>query len=700
MTAQNRESMIWPGVINNKGKVAVMIGCKNIFKSLCSRIIVLTALVCLFAISSANAQLARSGIYTPQGFPNYGGGFNFGDVLGNNNNGNTGFGTVPFTYTGGTPNSVTTDDGHTTVIHGQGTGSSAYKTEGGNPPSNSTEPEDKSLLDKGIDAVKGIAEGISDYFQGWIDFIAAGMEEVKEAINNFIKGNNKEACSQSRMDDIYHKGCYSCKVLKSLLTAFLNGCRELETVAQEAGQKILLIGIILWIAFYIMKQVSSLKNIEPGAMVNDLLIMLFKVLFAWFAIKAGFELAIDFALVPLLSWGADFGSTMAQSIATAMNVSIVNQSDELVSSPAGFLPADFLNKMMALVASVDGTTSQHMKLGHMLICHSTHAGSWYVIPNLWTWLCGALIWCVGFFMTLAIVFYLVDMSFKMSLSLIALPIVAGLWPFGITSDRFVACIKIIFHAAGILIFLPLTASVAVILVDKALTVNSVGGIADLYQAVEDGDTDFISEKISIASTGFILLVFAYFYGLKVIGATVGEYVNVFFSDGVLGSTNPMHEKMTEAVALIKHQAGKVTSLGGDIAEHQGGKLFDKGTHAVGRKAASVTGSGMKVAGSSMKISGKAVKGATKATAAGINATGNLVGGGINAVLPGAGSVVQAGAKAAATAVEKSGEMAGNAIEKTGEAVKKAGETVKRVSRTAKQAAKAASKASSGGNNND
>ncbi len=303
-------------------------------------------------------------------------------------------------------------------------------------------------------------------------------------------------------------------------------------------------------------------------------------------------------------------------------------------------------------------------------------------------------------MTLAIVFYLVDMSFKMSLSLIALPIVAGLWPFGITSDRFVACIKIIFHAAGILIFLPLTASVAVILVDKALTVNSVGGIADLYQAVEDGDTDFISEKISIASTGFILLVFAYFYGLKVIGATVGEYVNVFFSDGVLGSTNTMHEKMTGAVALIKHQAGKVTSLGGDIAEHQGGKLFDKGTHAVGRKAASVTGSGMKVAGSSMKISGKAVKGATKATAAGINATGNLVGSGINAVLPGAGAVVQAGAKAAATAVEKSGEMAGNAIEKTGEAVKKAGETVKRVSRTAKQAAKAASKASSGGNNND
>ena len=395
---------------------------------------------------------------------------------------------------------------------------------------------------------------------------------------------SNEACAQSIMDNIYHNGCYACKVLKSLLSAFLNGCNELKDLSKEAGQKILLLGAILWIAFYIIKQVSSLKNIEPGAMINDMLMMLFKILGAYVVITVGIEIAVDFVLVPFLSWGAEFGSTLSQSIAAELQVNTVNQATEadMVTSSEGFLPAKFLNDVMNLVSSIDGVTSQHMKLGHMLICHSTHAGSWYVMPNFWTMLCGVLIWCAGFFMTLTIMFFLVDISFKLSLSLIALPIVTGLWPFGITGDRFVACIKMILNAAGILIFLALTTTIAMVLVDKALTFNTEGGIAELYKAIEDGDTDLISSKISLMSVGFILLLFAYFYGIKVIGTTVSEYVQTFFPDSALSNQNPMHERMVGKLAMIKTQANKIVSFGEDVVKHQTSQGLEKGARGLGK----------------------------------------------------------------------------------------------------------------------
>ena len=675
-----------------------------------------------------------SGTYGSQGWMALGGtasDFYFGGNPLETNNGNPIFNTGTFTFTSGPANSVTTGDGHTTVVQGQGTGSSAYKPTGENPPYNSDSESD------GGSFWSNLGDGIKSLWQTVMDFIDAGMKIAESIMDSFLQQSNKD-CAQPIMDKIYHNGCYACKIMKSLLSEFLRGCSMLEKVAQEAGIKILLIGTMLWIAFYIMKQVSSLKNIEPGAMINDLLIMMFKILGAYLAIKIGFKLAIDFVLVPFISWGAEFGSTLAQSIATKLEVSVVNQAaaEDMVTSPEGFLPAKFLNDIVTLVSSIDGVTSQHMKLGHMLICHSTHAGSWYVMPNFWTMLCGVLIWCAGFFMTLSIVFFLVDISFKLSLSLIALPIVTGLWPFGVTGDRFVACIKIILNAAGILIFLALTTSVAMILVDKALTVNSEGGIAELYKAIEDGDTDLISSKISLMSVGFILLIFSYFYGLKVIGATVNEYVQTFFPDGVLGGQTPMHDRMVGKLAMIKTQANRIVSFGEDVVKHQASQGLENGARGLGKfvrksvrkivkggsdgggsgsgggsggggsgnvagtglkaggKAASTAGSGMKVAGSGMKASGQAVEAGTKAAATGIKAAGSGVAAAGDALAPvtfGASAVVghavQAGAQAGATGIEAAGKAAGEALKKSGEAVKQAGEAVKQTGKTMEQAGK-------------
>ena len=115
------------------------------------------------------------------------------------------------------------------------------------------------------------------------------------------------------MDAIYKSGCYACDVVTALIGSFMNACTYLYDVAKEAGSKILWVGVMLWVAFYVLQQLSSLKNLEPSAMVNELLIMAFKVLGAYLVINAGIDFFISYAIVPFMNFGAQFGIAMLAS---------------------------------------------------------------------------------------------------------------------------------------------------------------------------------------------------------------------------------------------------------------------------------------------------------------------------------------------------------------------------------------------------
>ena len=502
----------------------------------------------------------------------------------NNNWGYTGIQTPTFNW----GNIVRTDQGSVTNIKNIGSGSSVYKPEPSDtgpstPFSDKTKNNEKDgILSSFGEFVSDAAGAIKNGLDSVGDAVKSGWEAIGNAAQSVMNlaveeakkllGYSNYSCRQDRMNKIYLNGCYSCTVIRELISAFLNGCAHLESVSKDAGKKILILGFILWIVFYVLKQISSWKNIEPAAMVNDMLIMAFKVLGAWVVIAAGYELCVDFVLVPFLQWGVDFGNTLLASIASASGVNMGGQPVETVSGPQGFLPASFLNELVKYVSAINEVTIQHMKLGHMIMCHSCHAGKWVIIPNLWLMLCGFAIWMAGLMMALAVMFYIVDMSFKLSIALIALPIVVGLWPFGITRDRFGACIKIILNAAGIFVFLAMTASVGLAVVAKAIDVGTAvdgigGGLQTLFTAVDEGNADLVADSLAFWSAPLLLMLFAYLFAIKTIGSTMNDYVDPFFSS-IVGGLSPMHHKLTQQLDLAKQKVTGVASLGYDIVRTQ------------------------------------------------------------------------------------------------------------------------------------
>ena len=458
----------------------------------------------------------------------------------------------------------------------------------------------------------------------WWSKMEAQVKPIKSDINKTYTNINKEyqklvsekgrratrknPCQTGFIDIIYGGGCHSCKVIKILMSTFINGCSVLEDVSKSAGTTILLFCFMLWIAFFVLQQLGSLKNIEPMDMVNKLLVMFFKVMCTYLVIQAGFDLLLNYLIVPVLQWGVDFGSIMLDAAVENIglnNTGVTVEQVEIMPDDENFLPGSLLNGMMDYLAKMNATITNHMKMGHMIACHARHKGritfmAFFHITDFATLLCGILIWIFGFIMAFAVVFYLFDAALKLAVALVLLPILIAFWPFQALRDKSMACVKMITNTAALFVFLSLTVSMGLVLVDKAVQIgdtirqekpeesimepeaNDVGMKA-LMAEIDDGNSQAVKDRFSLSSVAFALLIFTYLYAIKLIRSTIDDYVNKFFADELTGKIQELNRRVTGLAGIAGQRAKQITKgvVGGVAGKakqslHKAGhKVIDK-----------------------------------------------------------------------------------------------------------------------------
>lgn len=521
---------------------------------------------------------------------------------------------------------------------------------------------------------------------------ASNKEKEHETIGERADKSNAD-CSISDMQKMYQSTCYSCKIIMTLITTFMNACGKVYDLTREAGSKVLVIGSMLWLAAFALKLVSAFTNQEPMSILNTLLIFMFKVASAYIVINVGIGAIVDLFVNPLLLAGADYGLGLLQAanqgiIKVALTSNFTYNGTEVISPVV-------INKIMALTEGIDKTVSTNLVIGHALTCHSIHAGILEYtgglfgisvtirIPDIWIWLCGAAIWFCGFMLTLGIGYYLLDVCFKIGFCIMALPIVIGLWPFGPTSGKFTSCMSIIFRSAALFAFLALTTSYALSLISVSL-----GDLTTFYAKIQAGDAEWISNTFSITGAKFILIMFAYIYSIKMIGATVTGYVGKFFNDSTFGDASPMHMKATQMTAFVKNKVTQAASFAGGVVTHQAtraagavaGGMVNTVKRGINKaKSGGAASSGMNAAGKGMEAAGKGVEAAGK----GISAAGKGIASASQAAnaIPIAGQIIAgAGAAvgAATQAVGAATQAAGKATQAAGKATKAAAKGVKKV----------------------
>lgn len=117
-------------------------------------------------------------------------------------------------------------------------------------------------------------------------------------------------CVTENFKAMYTSTCYSCEIVEILSSAFIKAAAKAYQVSREAGNAILVVGMILWVAFFVLKNISAFTTVEPMKMLQDLLIQLFKLLLAFVIVNAGIPTILHYTLEPIMNAGTDFASAI------------------------------------------------------------------------------------------------------------------------------------------------------------------------------------------------------------------------------------------------------------------------------------------------------------------------------------------------------------------------------------------------------
>lgn len=438
---------------------------------------------------------------------------------------------------------------------------------------------------------------------------------AKASGSNVINGY--ECPTMDVLLERYQGDCFPCQIVNVLLSSFMRAAGNVYDVSKDAGNKLLFLGTFLWLAFWGLRKMSSLTNVEPASMMNELVVFLGKILVAYCFINAGIGTLVSYAINPVIGAGAEFGSALLVE-SENMDLKEPPKSENAYSGPTEIVSKNVMDKILRLSEGVSNEVAMNLVIGNALTCFSIQQGfTWnfivkFRIPDIWLWLCGAAIWCAGFMLVLSVCYYLVDIPFKLGFAIIALPVVIGLWPFGMTSGKFKSVVMIAINAAGTFLFLALSASYAIRLINNAF--NAVGGLPDktgnalsgvpaLLYAFQTDNVKYVESAFEITGPAFLIILFCYIYAIKMISHITDTYPNKFFGGSMTGGASPLHHMATAATMWATKKAAAPFKKAMDVAAHQAGKAATTVAKAGINVSAGLAGN---LAGRGVKAIGKGV----------------------------------------------------------------------------------------------
>lgn len=125
------------------------------------------------------------------------------------------------------------------------------------------------------------------------------------------------SCAMEEMQKMYltqgnvDEYCWYCKIVIVLVNAYLEVAKDaIGGATLPLGKIILRWGFLIWLAYYILQQVSSMNAVTPGKMLQEILVMGFKVAVASAILGVGMDFIRDYYLNPIVETGVNYGTNI------------------------------------------------------------------------------------------------------------------------------------------------------------------------------------------------------------------------------------------------------------------------------------------------------------------------------------------------------------------------------------------------------
>lgn len=315
------------------------------------------------------------------------------------------------------------------------------------------------------------------------------------------------------------RSCIYCPLFKTIF----NAAQSMSTKAYDklAGPlaNVMLIGFAIVIAFMVLKNVSSFTKQDAPKFVTELLVNMFKVLVAYYMLKNA-NIVYGYIVGPVLKAGFEFGSSLLFAEKKYLAACDVSKTLQNVSN--GVMPAYLYTNLDCFIRAVQAEVAVPQSVGSSLMCVARNAGKESIGPVrnvLWDFgmmFQGFAIWVMGWIISLAFAFYLIDATIQLGIIGALMPFLIACWPFKATRNYTSKGWGIFMNTFFVYVFMGLVVSINVELLGQGLT-GSKGGFDAIMKALNGNNVQELKELLDIGFAGFLVLVACCLFAFKLTG---------------------------------------------------------------------------------------------------------------------------------------------------------------------------------------
>lgn len=391
---------------------------------------------------------------------------------------------------------------------------------------------DAARLDQLLEEYESMPTSLSDGQELYAYYQYAGVDEHGEKKYNIFYFVMDSDGSFKSIDGVTRgciplpaklaesQSCIFCPLFKTLFTAVQNMSTKSYNALAQPLANVVLVAFSLVIAFMVLKNVSSFTKQDAPKFITELLVNIFKVLVAFYMLKNS-NIVYNYIIGPILKAGFEFGSSLLFEKGSSYLASC-KTPDLTNSAMIGVIPTYLYSNLDCFIKAVQAEVSVPQSIGSTLMCVARNAGKENVGPVrnlLWDFSMmfqGLAIWVMGWIMSLAFAFYLIDATIQLGIVGALMPFLIACWPFKATKTYTSKGWSMFMNTFFVYVFMGLVVSINVQLLGQSLTGGN-GGFDAIMKALNGNEVQKLKDLLDIGFSGFLVFIACCLFAFKLTG---------------------------------------------------------------------------------------------------------------------------------------------------------------------------------------
>lgn len=240
-------------------------------------------------------------------------------------------------------------------------------------------------------------------------------------------GSGVSSCVLSEYLD--KQTCTTCMIFKTIFNAASNLAQTAISKLAAPSKNLVLIGFLIWLAIYILKQISSFQGSSPGDLLKGIFLQGARVAIVVYILSGALYQVMDITLTPVMQTGLTFANMLnpnsnCDSSAEYMQGIVgYDTGAGMQDTSQGGLPRNLGQSIVCTIKNLEDSVGVLLALGNYSTCYAFHDKALWdgIIPHLGYFLSGIGLWLAGAFLLFAFPWCLIDCILQLCIAAAMIP---------------------------------------------------------------------------------------------------------------------------------------------------------------------------------------------------------------------------------------------------------------------------------------